>query len=100
VGKRAEIDPEMPTTTNNMVRVHPAQPSYSVVVPAPEPCSINVAVANKIGLSGALCKGVRQEFRILIADTPTPHREQAEAAVGSQAWARLVVDSMLKNNGE
>ena len=26
----------MPTTTNNMVRVHPAHPSYSVVVPAME----------------------------------------------------------------
>ena len=28
-------------------RVHPAQPSYSVVVPAPELSSINVAVENQ-----------------------------------------------------
>jgi len=41
----------MPTTTNNMARVHPAQPSYSVVVPAPELLSINVAVKGKIGTS-------------------------------------------------
>jgi hypothetical protein len=34
--KCVEIGPKMPTTTNNMVRVHPAQPSYSVVVPAME----------------------------------------------------------------
>jgi hypothetical protein len=34
----------MPTTTNRGARVHPAQPSYSVVVPAPELSSIDVAV--------------------------------------------------------
>jgi hypothetical protein len=34
------------------VRVHPALPSYSVVVPAPVPRSINVAVEFKIGSIG------------------------------------------------
>src|SRR5260370_30174469 len=38
-------------------RVHPAQPSYSVVVPAPELSSIDVAVGYKIGTIGAFCKG-------------------------------------------
>jgi hypothetical protein len=34
----------MPTTTNRRARVHPAQPNYSVVVPAPELLSVNVTV--------------------------------------------------------
>jgi hypothetical protein len=38
-------------------RVHPAQPSYSVVVPAPEPLSIDVAVEGKIGMICAFRKG-------------------------------------------
>jgi hypothetical protein len=66
----------MPTTTNNMVRVHPAQPSYSVVVPAPELLSINVAVVCNIGISGTLRKGytrvIRQGGTNLNADTPPP----------------------------
>jgi hypothetical protein len=37
----------MPTTTNNVARVHPAQPSYSVVVPAMER-GFNIAVRNEI----------------------------------------------------
>jgi hypothetical protein len=41
----------MPTTTNNEARVHPAQPSHSVVVPAPEHSSIDVAVKGRIGIS-------------------------------------------------
>jgi hypothetical protein len=36
-------------------RVHPALPSYSVVVPAPS--SIDVAVGNNIGTVGAFRKG-------------------------------------------
>jgi hypothetical protein len=78
----------MPTTTNNMVRVHPAQPSYSVVVPAPELLSINVAVVCKIGISGTLRKGytrlIRQLGTNLNADTPPPQWEQAQASVGSR----------------
>jgi hypothetical protein len=38
-------------------RVHPAQPSYSVVVPAPELSSINAAVARYMGMVAAICKG-------------------------------------------
>ena len=38
-------------------RVHPAQPSYSVVVPAPELSSIDVAVGCSIGTIGAFRKG-------------------------------------------
>jgi hypothetical protein len=37
-------------------RVHPAQPSYSVVVPAPELLSIDVAVENYIAMPGAFRK--------------------------------------------
>jgi hypothetical protein len=38
-------------------RVHPAQPSYSVVVPAPELLSIDVAVEGKIGMICVFRKG-------------------------------------------
>lgn len=54
--KVMKSDPKMPTTTNNMARVHPAQPSYSVVVPAPEHFSINVAVEQNIGTIARFCK--------------------------------------------
>ena len=39
-------------------RVHPALPSHSVVVPAPELSSINVAVECKIGSVPAIRKGL------------------------------------------
>src|SRR4051794_28041431 len=55
--KQAKMGAKTPTTTTNMARVHSAQPSYSVVVPAPELCSINVAVGCNIGMIGALRKG-------------------------------------------
>jgi hypothetical protein len=38
-------------------RVHPAQPSYSVVVPAPELLSIDIAVECKIGMIWVFRKG-------------------------------------------
>jgi hypothetical protein len=38
-------------------RVHPAQPSYSVVVPAPELSSVNVAVISYMGMIAAIRKG-------------------------------------------
>jgi hypothetical protein len=38
------------------VRVHPAQPSYSVVVPAPELLSVNVAVKGYISRTGRFRK--------------------------------------------
>jgi hypothetical protein len=47
----------MPTTTEQWVRVHPALPSYSVVVPAPELSSIDVAVRSKIETVAAFRKG-------------------------------------------
>jgi hypothetical protein len=47
----------MPTTTNRWARVHPAQPSYSVVVPAPELSSIDVAVGRQMGMIGRFRKG-------------------------------------------
>jgi hypothetical protein len=53
----AKIGSNMPTTTNNMARVHPALPSYSVVVPAPELLSINVAVVTNIGSIETFRKG-------------------------------------------
>jgi hypothetical protein len=39
-------------------RVHPAQPDYSVVVPAPELSSIDVAVNNQMGMAVTFRKGV------------------------------------------
>jgi hypothetical protein len=44
-------------------RVHPAQPSYSVVVPAPELSSVNVAVINHMGMIAAICKGATKISR-------------------------------------
>jgi hypothetical protein len=38
-------------------RVHPAQPSYSVVAPAPELLSIDVAVKGDLGMIGTFRKG-------------------------------------------
>ena len=43
------MDQKGPKNANDheqRARVHPAQPSYSVVVPAPELSSINVAVVH------------------------------------------------------
>ena len=56
---------KMPTTTNNGARVHPAQPCYFVVVPAPELSSINVAVRSEIGRPKPLRKGPRTPTRQL-----------------------------------
>jgi hypothetical protein len=50
--QRAKIGQSKPTNANDheqKARVHPAQPSYSVVVPAPVLSSINVAVLKEIG---------------------------------------------------
>jgi hypothetical protein len=52
-----------PTKANDheqRARVHPAQPSYSVVVPAPELSSIDVAVRSEIGTIGTCCKGAKE----------------------------------------
>jgi hypothetical protein len=45
-------------------RVHPALPDYSVVVPAPERLSIDVAVRGKIGMAGTFRKGVLNPSRV------------------------------------
>jgi hypothetical protein len=50
-------DPENANDHEQRARVHPAQPSYSVVVPAPELSSINVAVETQIGTNGAFARG-------------------------------------------
>jgi hypothetical protein len=44
--KMAQNRPENANDHEQRARVHPAQPSYSVVVPAPVLSSINVAVRN------------------------------------------------------
>src|ERR1700679_1216426 len=59
-GKRPETDQKGPKNANDheqRARVHPAQPSYSVVVPAPELSSINVAVESYLGMIGTFRKG-------------------------------------------
>src|SRR5258708_2107517 len=47
--KRAKKRPQNANDHEQRARVHPAQPSYSVVVPAPELSSIDVAVGCYIG---------------------------------------------------
>ena len=57
---RAKTGQNRPRNANDheqRARVHPALPSYSVVVPAPELLSIDVAVADDIGAIGAFRKG-------------------------------------------
>ena len=58
----SQIWPENANDHEQQVRVHPAQPSYSVVVPAPELSSVNVAVVNYIGMIAAIRKGVSQHL--------------------------------------
>src|ERR1700722_4694312 len=53
----AEKSPENANDHEQRARVHPAQPSYSVVVPAPELSSIDVAVREQIGTVMAFGKG-------------------------------------------
>ena len=53
-------------------RVHPALPSYSVVVPAPELSSIDVAVQRQMGTIMAFDKGGAQGFSNL--ETKGPNR--------------------------
>jgi hypothetical protein len=56
-GKTGEKQAGNANDHEQRARVHPAQPSYSVVVPAPELSSIDVAVANKIGTVEPFRKG-------------------------------------------
>src|SRR6202021_4029098 len=59
-GKRPETSQNRPQNANDheqRARVHPAQPSYSVVVPAPELSSINVASPHQMGATRAFRKG-------------------------------------------
>jgi hypothetical protein len=58
--KRPEMGQNRPKNANDheqQARVHPAQPSYSVVVPAPELSSINVAVTCQMGTARTFRKG-------------------------------------------
>lgn len=55
--KTSQNWPKNANDHEQQARVHPAQPSYSVVVPAPELLSINVAVGDKIGTIEAFRKG-------------------------------------------
>src|SRR3984957_5321335 len=53
----AEKSPENANVHEQRARVHPAQPSYSVVVPAPELSSIDVAVPKHMGTIRRFRKG-------------------------------------------
>ena len=57
VRKKSQNRPKNANDHEQKARVHPAQPSHSVVVPAPELLSVNVAVDDKIGMVGAFRKG-------------------------------------------
>jgi hypothetical protein len=59
VGKKSQNRPQNANDHEQRARVHPALPSYSVVVPAPELLSINVAVGANIGMVGAFRKGAK-----------------------------------------
>lgn len=50
-------EPKNANDHEQRVRVHPALPSHSVVVPAPELSSIDVAVDSYIGTIATMCKG-------------------------------------------
>jgi hypothetical protein len=50
-------------------RVHPAQPYYSVVVPAPELSSLDVAVEQQIGMSRTLRKSAVPVYRFRYCGT-------------------------------
>src|SRR5204863_5788653 len=59
--KARQKRPKRPQNANDheqRARVHPAQPSYSVVVPAPELSSINVAVDSYMGIESGFRKGL------------------------------------------
>lgn len=57
VAEMAQNRPKNANDHEQRARVHPALPSYSVVVPAPELLSIDVAVKSQIGTAGAFRKG-------------------------------------------
>jgi hypothetical protein len=61
--KTGQKNPKNANDHEQQARVHPAQPSYSVVVPAPELSSIDVAVEGNIGAIGLLRKGVGKAAR-------------------------------------
>src|SRR5439155_15003761 len=56
--KTGQNRPENANDHEQKARVHPAQPSYSVVVPAPELLSIDVAVEYNIGTIATFRKGL------------------------------------------
>jgi len=56
-GKKGQNRPQNANDHEQRARVHPALPSHSVVVPAPELLSIDVAVRSKIGMIEAFRKG-------------------------------------------
>lgn len=58
----AKSGPEMPTTPNNR-RTYIRRTELFKVVPAPELLSINVAVADKIGMLEPFRKGIRHWFQ-------------------------------------
>src|SRR5437016_3676540 len=70
--KTGRIRPQNANDHEQRARVHPAQPSYSVVVPAPEPLSIDVAVECKIGTIATFRKGLpNQPYALsLLRDLP------------------------------
>jgi hypothetical protein len=59
---KAASRPKNANDHEQQARVHPAQPCYYVVVPAPEPESINVAVLDYIGKPTAFRKGASSEL--------------------------------------
>src|SRR5271167_2106770 len=61
---KAEKGQKRPRNANDheqQARVHPAQPSHSVVVPAPELSSIDVAVRSNIGTIRTFRKDTRED---------------------------------------
>ncbi|HJZ19387.1 MAG TPA: hypothetical protein VJ226_00430, partial [Bradyrhizobium sp.] len=59
--EKAQKRPRNANDHEQRARVHPAQPSHSVVVPAPELSSIDVAVKSKIETIETLCKGACED---------------------------------------
>jgi hypothetical protein len=80
-------------------RVHPALPDYSVVVPAPELLSIDVAVTHKIGTAGAFRKGGPAAFRLYgyCGTSRTTGPRTAGAVTAALAGSFLICRSDLPN---
>jgi hypothetical protein len=65
-GEKGQNRPKNANDHEQRARVHPALPSHSVVVPAAELLSVDVAVKNEIGTIGAFRKGAEADLHNIV----------------------------------